>query len=210
MSAPSGSDAPPAAAAAPVARAHPPSGASGGADLNEVVYQGRARHSINLWNYSKWVLLSLIGGAIDIVIISQDWLQDYTLYLALLWLIGIPGFFVAWIVHRSKSFKVTRRRIESEYGILTKRVDSLELWRVLDVRYEQSLIDRMFNNGKIILIGTDQTDSTLVLHGLPRHREIFEILRDAVQLARHSNRPVELVPGQEFDEVGGGMGEFVS
>jgi hypothetical protein len=36
-------------------------------------------------------------------------------------------------------------------------LDHLELWRVLDVRYERNLIDQIFDNAKIILIGTDQT-----------------------------------------------------
>ena len=33
----------------------------------------------------------------------------------------------------------------------------------------------------------------LELHGLPGHRELFEKLRDAVQDARQTNRPMELV-----------------
>jgi hypothetical protein len=54
------------------------------------------------------------------------------------------------------------------------------------------------------LIGTDQTDKELRLHGLPDHRVLFEKLRDAVQLARHTSRPMEVVPGHE-----GQLAEFL-
>ncbi|MCA9698301.1 MAG: PH domain-containing protein, partial [Myxococcales bacterium] len=47
--------------------------------------------------------------------------------------------------------------VETEHGVLSKTVDSLELWRVLDVKYNQSLIDRIFDNGRITLVSTDQS-----------------------------------------------------
>jgi uncharacterized membrane protein YdbT with pleckstrin-like domain len=124
-----------------------------------------------------------------------DWVEHPIVFL--FGLVGLPGLLWQWLVHRGRKYKVSRRRVETERGVFSKAVDSLELWRVLDVRYEQSLLDRMLGNAKITLIGTDQTDGSLVLHGLPDHRRMFEQLRDAVQVTRHTNRPMELVPGQE-------------
>ena len=94
-----------------------------------------------------------------------------------------------------------RRRVECERGVVTTRLDTLELWRVLDVRYERNLIDQIFDNAKIILIGTDQSDPSLVLYGMPDHRKLFERIRDAVQFARHTNRPMELAPGAHGADV---------
>ncbi len=64
---------------------------------------------------------------------------------------------------------------------------------------------RFFDNAKITLIGTDQTDPSLVLYGLPGHRALFEKLRDAVQFARASNRPMELAPGHHEGDLTGGV-----
>ena len=111
-------------------------------------------------------------------------------------LVGVPGLLWTYLTHITSKFKITRRRVETEKGIIAKKVDSLELWRVLDVQYEQSLLDRIFGIAKIKLMGTDQSDPVLELHGMPEHRQLFETLRDAVQDARHTNRPMELVPGQ--------------
>ncbi|MCA9713066.1 MAG: PH domain-containing protein, partial [Myxococcales bacterium] len=116
---------------------------------------------------------------------------------------GTPGLLITYLRQVTTKYKLSSRRIETEVGILLKKVDSLELWRVLDVRYEQSLIDRIFGIAKIELISTDQTDKQLVMHGLPNHRELFEKLRDAVQYARQRGRPMELVGSDGMDAADG-------
>jgi hypothetical protein len=100
--------------------------------------------------------------------------------------------------HITTRFTVSTRRIEFERGIVSKDVDSLELWRVLDVRYHQTLLDRVFNNGKIVLVSTDRSHPEFVLHGLPNHRALFERLRDSVHVARQSGRPLEIAGDDEI------------
>ena len=172
----------------------------------EVLFQGIAKHSARIGGYLKWVLVSIVFGAIAIAInqFKPGLLPGWA--LGLFWLVGLPGLLWTYLTHISSKVKVTPRRVEIEEGVLAKKVESLELWRVLDVEYTQSVIDRIFGNGKIKLISTDQTNPELVLHGLPNHRQLFEQLRDAVQAARHTNRPMELVPGSEF---GDGAGELL-
>ncbi len=161
----------------------------------EILFQGIAKHGASFGSYFKWTLISLVGGGIAIAI-NQLW-DAAPGWLAVLWLVGVPGLAWTWLSHITTKYKVSRRRIETEKGVLAKKVDTLELWRVLDVQYEQSLLDRILGLGRIKLLGTDQTDPVLELHGIPNHRQLFEVLRDAVQDARQTNRPMELVPGQE-------------
>lgn len=162
----------------------------------EVLFEGIAKHSASMNGYLKWSFACVAAGGLAIFLNVMDWgIPGWV--LGILWLVGVPGLLWTYLTHITNKFKITRRRIESEHGVIAKKVDSLELWRVLDVQYEQSLIDRMFGIARIKLIGTDQSDPVLELHGIPNHRQLFEILRDAVQDARHTNRPMELVPGQE-------------
>lgn len=178
----------------PVAQA--PQGSMAQPGGGEVLFQGIAKHSANLGSYLKWTGVSIAAGALAILLNKMDWgIPGWV--LGLLWLAGLPGIAWTYLQTITNKYKITRRRVETEHGIIAKKVDSLELWRVLDVQYEQNLIDRMFDIAKIKLIGTDQTDPVLTLHGMPEHRKLFETLRDAVQDARHTNRPMELVPGQE-------------
>lgn len=167
----------------------------------DVLFHGIAKHSASMNGYLKWSAVTVAAGALGIFLNQMNWGVPGW-FSGLFWLVGVPGLVWTYLNHVTTKFKITRRRVETEHGVIAKKVDSLELWRVLDVQYEQSLIDRMFGIAKIKLIGTDQSDPVLELHGIPDHRPLFETLRDAVQDARHTNRPMELVPGQQGADPG--------
>lgn len=169
----------------------------------KILYEGVARHSSRIGAYLKWGAISVAAGALAIFINQMDWgVPGWA--LGLFWLVGLPGIAWTYLVNTTSKYKITARRVETEHGVLARKVDSLEMWRVLDVEYTQSVIDRIFNNGRIKLISTDQTNPELYLYGLPNHRQLFEQLRDAVQDARQTNRPMELVPGSHVGEDGVG------
>ncbi|MEZ4380913.1 MAG: PH domain-containing protein [Nannocystaceae bacterium] len=191
--APAPESAPQAAAAKDAPKAVAPAGGKAPAGADEVYFAGIAKHSTSMSKYLMWILVCIIGGVVGWGLMQIEALAGMPLWL--LSLVGLPMLLVTYLRHITTKYKITGRRVETEVGILSKRVDSLELWRVLDVSYEQSLFDRMFNNGKITLITTDQTNASLTLHGLPEHRQLFERLRDAVQTRRMTSRPMELVNG---------------
>lgn len=180
----------------PRPQAHPPAGAQPQPGREEVLYEGTAKHSASLGGYLKWLLACAAGGAGAYGLYQVQFFAELPVPWWVLGFVGVPGMIFVFLRHISTRYKVTLRRVEYERGIISKNVDSLELWRVLDVRFNQSLFDRIFGIAKITLIGTDQSDPELLLHGLPNGRQLFERLRDAVQAARHTSRPMELV-GQD-------------
>jgi hypothetical protein len=181
--------------------AAPPQGSMAQPGSGDVLYEGVARHSASLASYLKWGLVSIGAGALAIGIHKMDWGAPGWL-LGLFWLAGVPGLLWTYLTVISSKYKISLRRVETEHGVLAKKVESLELWRVLDVEYTQTVLDRMLDNGRIRLVSTDQTNPELILHGMPDHRKLFELLRDAVQAARHTNRPMELVPGHDLGSDG--------
>lgn len=191
--------------------AQAPQGSMAQPGSGRVLFEGVAKHSARLGSYLKWLLVSIAAGGVAIfinqVLVKQlDWnIPGWA--LGLFWLAGVPGLIGTYLIHMSSTYKVTGRRVETEHGVFAKKVETLELWRVLDVEYSQSLMDRILKNGKIKLISTDQTNPELVLHGIPQHRQLFEQLRDAVQDARQGNRPMELVPGSNLGDDG--VGEMI-
>ncbi len=186
------------------ARAQQPAGSTAGPQ-SDVLYEGRARHSASTGGYAKWILVCIAGTTAGIFLQKISFFSEWPLWL--LGLVGLPGMFLVFLQHVTTRFKITLRRVEYERGILRKEVDSLEMWRILDVRYSQTIFDRLTGNGRVTLISTDQTDPELLLYGMPDHRKLFERLRDAVQAARQTNRPMELVgQGEGFEDMGGGMG----
>ncbi|MEM6992864.1 MAG: PH domain-containing protein [Myxococcota bacterium] len=177
---------------------HQPNVAASG---EQVLYEGVRKHSASWWDYTKWVLVIAFGSTAGAFLQRIEFFSQWPLYL--IGLIGIPGIIFAYLKHITTKFKITNRRVEFERGVVSKDVDSLELWRVLDVRYNQNLVDRMLGNATITLIGTDQSDPELNMHGLPDHRALFEKVRDAVQAARSRGRPMEFVGQEGFGEEAG-------
>lgn len=187
--------------AAPRAQAQPPEGSTASPSA-DVLYKGVRKHSASISGYLKWVLVSAVGSTLGVLLGKIDFFAQFPLWV--LGFVGVPGIFIVWLRHMTTKYTVSLRRVETEHGIVAKSVDSLELWRVLDVRYDQSFFDRMTGNATITLVGTDQSDPELRLHGLPNHRALFEKLRDAVQAARQGNRPMEFVGQDGWAENMGG------
>lgn len=181
------------------AHAHPPDGALAQPGSGEVLFDGVRNHTASLGGYLWWMFVASVvtGAGFGLTLIPA--LSGWPLYL--LGLVGLPGLLWVWLEHRTTRYRITARRVEYERGVFTRQVDSLELWRVLDVRYKQTLLDRLLGNGTITLVGTDQTHPELALHGLPNHRRLFDQIRDAVQAARFGNRPMEVVGHGQHGEL---------
>jgi membrane protein YdbS with pleckstrin-like domain len=92
------------------------------------------------------------------------------------------------LYRRSIKFRVTNTVIETERGLISKRIDVLQLWRCRDVRYKQNLVDRILGIAHIEVFAADATTSHLEIVGMPASRQLFEQLRDSIEMQRqHKN-----------------------
>ena len=92
------------------------------------------------------------------------------------------------LYRRSMQFRVTNTVIELERGLLSKRIDVLQLWRVRDVRYKQTVSDRLLGIAHIEVYAQDATTPHLEIVGMPASRQLFEQLRDSIEIQRqHRN-----------------------
>lgn len=86
----------------------------------------------------------------------------------------------------SIKFRVSNTVIEHERGLLSKRIDVIHLWRVRDVSYRQNLVDRILGIAHIEVIASDATTPSLEIVGLPASRQLFENLRDSIEIQRQA------------------------
>jgi membrane protein YdbS with pleckstrin-like domain len=102
--------------------------------------------------------------------------------------IGIAVVFFAAMHFRRRStrFRVTNTVIETEHGLLSKRIDVLQLWRCQDVRYRQNLFDRILGIAHIDVFAQDKQNPHLEILGMPASRQLFEQLRDAIEIQRQA------------------------
>src|SRR5262245_66037201 len=62
---------------------------------------------------------------------------------------------VPWIATKVMRYRISNYRIDIERGLLSKRIDTLELWHVEDISFQHSLSDRMRGVGTITIVSPD-------------------------------------------------------
>lgn len=187
--APAAARAPSEPAAAPFAReAHVHGDHDTGKRARKVLYAGCPSWRAFVKEYTLVIIAAIgvplagnwLAGALEVTTLTRVLLIAIPLALA-----GI-GFATVTLYRKSKVVRVSTTNIETEYGILSKKIDVLELWRCRDVRYRQSLLDRILGIAHIEIYTADVTTPQLEIVGLPASRELFENIRDSIEIQRQS------------------------
>jgi uncharacterized membrane protein YdbT with pleckstrin-like domain len=96
----------------------------------------------------------------------------------------IPFAIWRWLVTRCTHYEVTSERISHEYGVLNKRVEEIELYRVKDTGFDQPLWLRLVGLGHVVLRTSDRSDPVFVMRALRDGRALRENLRGAIEKLR--------------------------
>jgi membrane protein YdbS with pleckstrin-like domain len=184
-----------AAAPAPVpaAKAEPGTGAppfaqkdraTAAAPDRKVLYEGKPSWRAYLGLY---FLGAIVTALVPVVASKMDWPTGRRVIFVLISLSVLTVYFFAlYFYRRSIRFRVTNTNIETERGILLKKIDVLEMWRCRDVRYKQSIVDRLLGIAHIEIFTTDATSPHIEMVGLPASRQLFEQIRDNIEIQRQS------------------------
>jgi membrane protein YdbS with pleckstrin-like domain len=76
-------------------------------------------------------------------------------------------------------YEVTSERIEWGRGIFDRRVDNLDMFRVIDLKMRRTVFDCIFGIGTVGLITTDKTDPEFEFEKVHRPRELYDIIKNA-------------------------------
>ena len=93
-----------------------------------------------------------------------------------------------WWVISSRVYEITTERIKVTTGLVSKRTDDLELYRVKDMVLEEPPLLRLAGAGNIVLTTSDTTTPTLVLEGITGAKELREQLRKHIEDCRDRKR----------------------
>ncbi len=99
------------------------------------------------------------------------------------------------IMIRMIRYRITNYRIDYERGLLSKNIDTLELWHVEDIHFHQSLIDRLVNTGDITVLSHDDTTPRLELNGVPNPRPLFESLKQRIIAVKRQRGVIKMDTG---------------
>ncbi len=109
----------------------------------------------------------------------------FLLALLLCWLV-LP---VAWALYcylrtANHRYILTDQRLLVQSGIIVKRVETLELYRVKDLSVSGTLLQTMFGRGQIILRSTDTTNPVLLINAVPNAIGVSQLIRNTVEACR--------------------------
>lgn len=138
--------------------------------------------------YALLKVLPIIFLCITILILAA-------LYLDLLSIISVILAFVVlykyWFI-RTTLFVLDANTLRITTGIITKKTDHLELFRVKDLSFQQGISARIFGYIELTLYTSDFTSGLIRLRGIPKNLSLPDIIQDAVRSARIKNKSFEI------------------
>ena len=96
-------------------------------------------------------------------------------------------------------YKVDEKRLYFKIGLLRTETDELLLYRIMDIRSSQTLGQRIFGVGTVVLFCTDKTSGVLELKNIKKPDQVRRFLSDLVERRRTETG----VKGKEIFGSGG-------
>jgi uncharacterized membrane protein YdbT with pleckstrin-like domain len=76
-------------------------------------------------------------------------------------------------------YEVTPDRIEFTRGILDRKVDNLDMFRVIDLKMRRSLLDCVVGVGTVALVTTDKSDPEFEFEKIRDPRLLYDVIKKA-------------------------------
>jgi uncharacterized membrane protein YdbT with pleckstrin-like domain len=160
-----------------------------GKSTEEVFYDGAVLHRTFIGEHIMYGLVVLLGFGFGVI---WGWAMGHApilLYVGLaMMVLGVGASLVRVIRTSSLRWKITDQRVQTERGFFSKSVEVLQLWRIEDIQYTQTIMQRMLNEATIKLTTSDHSTPIVSITGLTNHRALYEKLRDSVEKRRRENR----------------------
>lgn len=132
----------------------------------KIIWQGNSSLISNFGSFMVGIILTLtVVGAI----------------------VGIPYIIWTYLVIKNKKYELTQERLILRSGVLNKKIEELELFRVRDYSIEKPFIYNIFGLGNIILTSSDKTNPYIKLEALKDIEDLKNKIRNAVQITRKNN-----------------------
>ncbi len=135
---------------------------------------------VDLGVYLVCLLISLL------IIVLALFLRSSLLLPLLLAPLGFAA--IKWLENQSRVFEITNQRIKISSGIINRRTDELELYRVKDMTLIEPVWLRLFGLGNIVLVTNDVSTPNLTLAAIPKANALREELRNHVEICREQKK----------------------
>jgi uncharacterized membrane protein YdbT with pleckstrin-like domain len=163
----------------------PPAAATATAAVPEkTLWTGRFSARAESLHFILWLVWLGILATLYLTLLAQ---QTRPVHLFLLGAALLPGLLLLFrtaIEKLSTRYRLTNQRLFRQRGLLSRRLDELELIRVDDVSVTQDFVQRLLNVGTVTLLTTDSTDPKLTIEGIADPLALKELIRTQVRARR--------------------------
>jgi uncharacterized membrane protein YdbT with pleckstrin-like domain len=80
---------------------------------------------------------------------------------------------------KSIYYEVSPDRIEYGRGIFSRKIDNLDMFRVVDLKLHRSLLDCITGVGSVILVTKDDTDPVFEFEKVADPKKVYDVLKKA-------------------------------
>lgn len=159
------------------------------------LWKGHTSQWVHFWYYLFCIIIAVgIGVGATVAALPTGGLA----YAALV----IPVFMwlIRWWITKCTSYELTTQRLKISSGVLNRKLDELELFRVKDYAMDQPLALRIVGLGNLTLVTSDASTPTVAIRAIANVEDVREKLRTAVQAERDRKRVREM----DVDNLEGG------
>ncbi len=105
----------------------------------------------------------------------EGWVDLAAFGLALAALLAL-----AWRIVALKShyYQVTPDRVEWSHGVFQRRVDNIDMFRVVDLKLQRSLFECLLGIGTVTLITSDESDPQFAFRKIHQCRYLYDTLKE--------------------------------
>ncbi len=132
---------------------------------------------------SRWWVPALLAK-VTVLEAARPWLDATTQWSWLALALPFLAVIAAWIATRLVRYDLTNDRLLISQGLLLRRMDNLELYRIRDLHVELPLWSRILGVGDIVLNTVDQTNPVVILRGIKQPVEAFDRIRTFTENSR--------------------------
>lgn len=156
------------------------------------VWRGTPSQWTNFGPYLICVLLAAGVVAAYVMVPRTDQSRFILLGLVvpLLWALS------RWIGTRCQRYEITSERVKVTTGLLSRRTNEIELYRVRDYSVVEPFWLRLVGCGDVVLVTADRTTPQFVLHAVPRATSLKDQIRTHTERMRQRRgvRDLEIDP----------------
>jgi uncharacterized membrane protein YdbT with pleckstrin-like domain len=108
------------------------------------------------------------------------------------WFVCLLPWMCKAIATRFDNYELTSERLHHRSGVLNRKIEVLELYRVKDMRLEMPLLFRIFGLSRIILETSDRSTPLVKLNGIAGGLALADLVRKNVETMRDRKRVREV------------------